>query len=120
MVQKAEFFILPLHQPSPTIKYSSFASTVNLVYNVFYAQSILYISCKLVIAHACMVSRFSHDRLCVTPWITAHQTPLPTGYSRLEYWSGFPFLLRFSHKSSPTLCGPMDFSPPGSSAHGVL
>ncbi|CAN0313700.1 unnamed protein product [Rangifer tarandus platyrhynchus] len=27
----------------------------------------------------------------VTLWTTAHQTPLPIGFSRQEYWSGLPF-----------------------------
>ena len=26
-----------------------------------------------------------------TPWTVAHQTPLSTGYSRQDYWSGLPF-----------------------------
>jgi len=26
----------------------------------------------------------------VTPWIIAHQAPLSMGFSRHEYWSGFP------------------------------
>ena len=33
-------------------------------------------------------------QLCPTlcePWIGAHQTPLTTGFSRQEYWSGLPF-----------------------------
>ena len=25
-----------------------------------------------------------------TPWTVAHQAPLPMGFPRLEYWSGFP------------------------------
>ena len=25
-----------------------------------------------------------------TPWTVAHQAPLSTRFSRLEYWSGFP------------------------------
>ena len=28
----------------------------------------------------------------MTPWTVAHQAPLSTGFSRQEYWSGFPFL----------------------------
>ena len=28
--------------------------------------------------------------LCATLWIAAHQAPLSTGFSRQEYWSGFP------------------------------
>jgi len=26
----------------------------------------------------------------VTPWTIAHQDPLPMGFFRQEYWSGFP------------------------------
>ena len=42
--------------------------------------------------HTCMLSHFSHVRLCATPWTAAHQAPLSTGFSRQEYWSGLPFL----------------------------
>ena len=38
-----------------------------------------------------LLSRFSHVRLCGTPWTAAHQPPLSTGFSRQEYWSGLPF-----------------------------
>ena len=41
--------------------------------------------------HACMLSRFSHVRLCATLWTAAHQAPLSLGFSRQEYWSGLPF-----------------------------
>ena len=27
----------------------------------------------------------------VTSWTAAHQAPLSVGFSRQEYWSGFPF-----------------------------
>ena len=27
----------------------------------------------------------------VTPWTVAHQAPPSVGFSRQEYWSGFPF-----------------------------
>ena len=43
-------------------------------------------------ACACVLSRFSHVQLCVTSWTIAHQTHLPMGFSRQEYWqSGLPF-----------------------------
>ena len=29
--------------------------------------------------------------LSVTPWTLAHQAPVPMGFSRQGYWSGFPF-----------------------------
>ena len=41
--------------------------------------------------HACMVSHFSRVWLFVTLWTIAHQAPLSTGFSRQEYWSGFPY-----------------------------
>ena len=31
-------------------------------------------------------------QLFATPWTVAHQAPLIVGFSRLEYWSGLPFL----------------------------
>ena len=37
---------------------------------------------------------FSHQVMSdsfLTLWTVAHQAPLPTGFSRQEYWSGFPF-----------------------------
>ena len=40
--------------------------------------------------HVCMLSRFSHVRLFVTPWAVAGQTLLFMGFSRQEYWSGLP------------------------------
>ena len=41
--------------------------------------------------HACMLSPFSHVRLCVIPYTAGHQAPLSTGFSRQEYWRGLPF-----------------------------
>ena len=41
--------------------------------------------------HACMLSHFSHVRLCAIPWTTAHQASLSTGFPRQEYWSGLPY-----------------------------
>ena len=39
---------------------------------------------------AYVLSHFSHVWLCATPWTVAHQAPLSMGFSRQEYWSGFP------------------------------
>ena len=39
---------------------------------------------------ACMLSCYSHVRLCATLWTVACQTPLAMGFSRQEYWSGLP------------------------------
>ena len=38
----------------------------------------------------CTLSCFSHVRLFVTLWTVACQAPLSMGFSRQEYWSGFP------------------------------
>ena len=38
-----------------------------------------------------LLSRFSHVRLCATPWMAAHQAPLSLGFSRQEHWSGLIF-----------------------------
>ena len=37
------------------------------------------------------VKSLSHVRLFATPWTVAYQAPPSTGFSRQEYWSGFPF-----------------------------
>ena len=33
----------------------------------------------------------SHVQLFATPWTVAHQASLSMGFSRQEYWGGFPF-----------------------------
>ena len=45
--------------------------------------------------HACVLSHFSCVQLFSIPWTVAHQAPLSRlllvlGFSRQEYWSGFP------------------------------
>ena len=52
----------------------------------------------------CMLSRFSHVRLCMTLWTATHQAPPSTGFSRQEYWSGLPFL-------SPAWCSSSGCTP---------
>ena len=37
-----------------------------------------------------LLSRFSHVRLCATPYMVAHQAPPSLGFSRQEHWSGVP------------------------------
>ena len=71
-----------------------------------------------------LLSRFSHVRLCVTPWTAAYQASPSMGFSRQEYWSGVPLPspMRESEvaQSCPTLRDPMDCSLPGSSIHGIF
>ena len=57
-----------------------------------------------------------------------HQAPLPTEFSRHGHWSGCRALLHAlaaaaaakSCQSCPTLCDPIDSSPPGSPVPGIL
>jgi len=37
------------------------------------------------------VQSLSHFLLFATPWTVVYQAPLSMGFSRQEYWSGFPF-----------------------------
>ena len=73
-----------------------------------------------------LLSHFSHVRLCATPQMAAHQAPQSLGFSRQEHWSGLPFPSPMQKSESevaqscPTLCDPMDCSPPGSSVHGIF
>ena len=39
----------------------------------------------------CVCYSLNHAQLFATPWTVAHQSPLSMGFSRQEYWSGFPF-----------------------------
>ena len=54
-------------------------------------------TCASQCGSACLLSRFSRVRLSATLWTMACQAPLSMGFSRQEYWSGLPFLLRFSY-----------------------
>ena len=38
------------------------------------------------------VKLLSRVQLFVTPWTVDHQAPPSMGFSRQEYWNGFPFL----------------------------
>ena len=42
-----------------------------------------------------MLRCFSHVRLCAILWTIASQAPLSMGFSRQEYWSGFPTQVLF-------------------------
>ena len=86
------------------------------------------------------VKLLSHVQLLATPWTAAYQAPLSMGFSRQEYWSGVPLpspeseeelkslLMKVkaaaaaaeSLQSCPTLCDPIDGSPPGSTVPGIL
>ena len=76
-----------------------------------------------------LLSRFSRVRLCVTPETAAHEAPLrPWDSPGKNTGVGCHFLLQCIKVKSesevaqlcPTLCDPMDCSPPGSSIHGIF
>ena len=48
------------------------------------------ITVKMVF-HQSEVKSLSCVQLFATPWTVAYQAPLSIGFSRQEYWSGFPF-----------------------------
>ena len=62
------------------------------------------------------------------PMTAAFQALLSMGFSRQEYWSGVPLASRLnpaaaaakSRQPCPTLCDPIDGSPPGSPVPGIL
>ena len=51
-------------------------------------KNITFYVCKTDIVK---VKSLSHVRLFATPWTVAYQAPPSMGFSRQEYWSGFPF-----------------------------
>ena len=82
-------------------------------------------------ACVCAQSLQSRVRLFSTLWTIARQAPLSLGFSREEYWSRLPFpspgscipaaaAAAKSLQSCPTLCDPIDGSPPGSPVPGIL
>ena len=75
------------------------------------------------------VKSLSRVRLFETPWTAACQAPPSMGFSRQEDWSGVPVpsppedtaaAAAKSLQSCPTLCDPIDGSPPGSPVPGIL
>ena len=100
--------------------------------------------------HVCVCApSLSRVRLFSTPWTVACQAPLSKGFSRQEYWGELPFpspgdlpdpgiktrsptmqadslpsaaaaAAAKSLQSCPTLCDPIDSSPPGSPIPGIL
>ena len=61
----------------------------------FCLAALLFLGMILVTASFTMlkvkVKSVSHVRLFATPWTVAYHAPLSMGFSRQEYWSGFPF-----------------------------
>ena len=69
-----------------------------------------------------VLSHFSHVWLCVALWTVACQAPLSVGFSRQEYWSGWPCPplghlpnpgIKPASLMSPALAGRLPLAPPG-------
>ena len=75
-----------------------------------------------------LLSHFSGVWLCATPETAAHQVPCPWDSPGKNTRVGCHFLLQCMTvksksevtQSCPTLSDPMDYSPPGSSVHGIF
>ena len=67
-----QFYLKEKHR---TVKNTHFKSILKIYY--------IYFVCLILIAKSCLT--------LVTPWTIAHQALLSMGFSRQEYWSGFPF-----------------------------
>ena len=68
----------------------------SLFFKVYFDSNIAtllsYVNClHKVSVLSFLPSRFSHVRLCATPWTAAYQASLSMGFSRQEHWSGLPF-----------------------------
>ena len=82
------------------------------------------------------VKSLSHVWLFGIPWTVVYQAPPSMEFSKQEYWSVLPFpspedlpdpaikptatATAKSLQSCPTLCDPIDGSPPGSPVPGIL
>ena len=56
-------------------------------------KNVLYTKFKIpwILLFVCVLNHFSCVQLFATPWTAACQAPLFMGFSRQEYWRGFPF-----------------------------
>ena len=63
-----------------------------------------------------LLSHFSRVRLCATPWTAAYQASPSMGSQRV----GHAAAAAKSLQSCPTLCDPIDGSPPGSPVPGIF
>ena len=54
------------------------------------------------------VQWFSRVRLFAAPWIAAHQAPPSMGFSRQEYWSGVPLMVKARQSTDWVTLKPLD------------
>ena len=77
--------------------------------------------CKL---HACVLSHFIRIPFFVTLWTEAHQAPLYIKWKSISrvwlFAAPMDYAAAKLFQSCPTLCNPIDGSPPGSPVPGIL
>ena len=101
---------------------------LHIPYSIYNPNSCLACSPQMLLLLLLLLSHLSRVRLCATPEMAAHQAPPFLGFSRWEHWSGCHFLLQCMKvksenevaQSCPTPSDPVDYSPPGSSIHGIF
>ena len=86
----------PFFWSLPHLVSSSLANLLGSAFKTFRMQQLLLpLPClyHYFVSFSCLLlpSRFSHVRLCATPWTAAYQASLFMGFSRQEHWSGLPF-----------------------------
>ena len=63
----------------------------NFLYILFYWSARPSVVIRSLLCMCMRAVSLSCVRLFAAPWTVAHQAPLSVGFSRQEYWSGFPF-----------------------------
>ena len=82
------------HQGSPRIyepleaRYTGESALIHRLFTFSFSVCV----CVCVCVYVCVCVRMlSCAQLCMAPWTMAHQTSLPMGLTRQEYWSGLSF-----------------------------
>ena len=57
-----------------------------------FSSVLLIVNTVIISVYECLLSHFHRVRLFVTQWTVGCQALLSMGFSRQEYWSGFPCL----------------------------
>ena len=63
---------------------------INIIYHINCVYMCVSLQAHYSVRMLLLLSRFSHVRLCATPWIAAYQAPPSMGFSGQQYWSGVP------------------------------
>ena len=87
-------YIALLLSPDPTpLGITECQTGFSVLYNnfspaIYFAHDSVFMSMLLLLLLLLLLSRFSHARLCETPYTADHQAPPSLGFSRQEHWNG--------------------------------